>query len=683
MSSTSSPSIGIDLGTTYSCVGTFRDGKVEIIPNDQGNRTTPSYVAFTDEILIGEAAKSQLSKNINNTYFDIKRIIGCKFDNKDVQKEIKHFPFKVYDENNHPRVKPMFKGVEKSMSPEEISAQILGKMKSISESFLGCTVKNAVITVPAYFSDEQRSATRDAGIIAGLNVLRVINEPTAAALAYGLQKSSKDGKDRNILVFDLGGGTFDVSILTTSDEYFEVQSTSGDTHLGGEDFDNIMVNYFLEDFASKHKKTLLRTNEKDSKAICRLKAKCEDAKKMLSSAKSTTVDIDSFYEGIDYSVTITRAKFEELCKDLFKSCLVPVESALTKAKMGKSEIDDIVLVGGSTRIPKIRDLLEQFFNGKKAKTDINPDEAVAYGATVMAAMLSGDKSENIKDIVMVDVAPLNIGVKVEGDIVEPIIKSGTQIPTTFTKTFTTARDNQEQVDIEIYEGIGRPAVRDNTLLGKFEMSGIPKMKRGEHKISITLKITESGVLDVLAEVESTNIKNQITVTNRSRLSNEEIERMKQDAEKFKKDDDEYREVVTVKSEFERLIDFSSEQLESDTMKNLPEEKLKDLKATVEESKMWLMTNPHPTLQECKDKFETAQKQLSEFMQDVKNDMDPSKMQEMMKNFTPEQMEELSKKMSGMRSDKKDSTSSDDDDDVTLDETSVTNQPCVPSIEEVD
>ena len=349
-------SIGIDLGTTYSCVGTFINGTVEIIPNDQGNRTTPSYVSFTeDEKLVGENAKNQISKNVANTFYDTKRLIGCKFDSKEVQKEIKNLSYKVYDVNNNPRFKPTYRGEEKVISPEEIASMILSKMKSISEDYLGTIVENAVLTVPAYFSDEQRSATKDAGFIAGLKVLRIINEPTAAAIAYGLQKPRDDGTDRNILVFDLGGGTFDVSILTTSEDFFETRSTSGDTHLGGEDFDNIMVDYFLADFAEKHKQLPNRTDEKWARSITKLKAKCEDAKKSLSTAKSATIYIDSFYDGIDYSASITRSKFEDLCKDIFKSCLEPVQSALLKAKLDKKEIDDIVLVGGSTRIPKIRE----------------------------------------------------------------------------------------------------------------------------------------------------------------------------------------------------------------------------------------------------------------------------------------------------------------------------------------
>ena len=672
-------SIGIDLGTTYSCVGTFINGTVEISPNDLGHRTTPSYVAFTEEEkLVGETAKNQISKNVANTYYGTKRLIGCKFDSREVQNEIKNLSYNVYDVNNNPRFKPMYKKEEKIISPEEIASMILGKMKLFSEDYLGASVENAVITVPAYFSDEQRSATKDAGFIAGLNVLRIINEPTAAAIAYGLQKPRDDGTDRNILVFDLGGGTFDVSILTTSDGFFQTCSTSGDTHLGGEDFDNILVDHFILDFEEKHKKKISRTDEKCSRAIAKLKAKCEEVKKSLSSAKTATLEIDSFYEGIDYTAIISRSKFEDLCKDIFKSCLEPVESALSKAKLKTKDIDDIVLVGGSTRIPKIRELLESFFNGKRAKTDINPDEAVAYGATVMAARLSGDKTKNINDIVMVDVAPLDIGVKVQGDIVEPIIKSGTSIPIKVAKEFSTVYDDQEQVEIEIYEGIGRPSVRDNKLLGKFELSGIPRMKRGEPKINIELEINADGVLVVSAQVESTDIKNKITVTNTSRLSKEEIEKMKEEAEKFKKDDDDYKMVIGVRNEFERYIDVATEKLESEEItKNLSEDKVSELKSKLIEYRTWLMENPHPDLKDCRNKLDEANTLFSEHINEKANNFDPIGLQDFLKNFNPSQMEELSNKMNEMRS-----SDSHSEEDVKLDVSD--EQPkCSSSIDDVD
>ena len=664
-------SIGIDLGTTYSCVGVFKGGKVEIIANDQGNRTTPSFVAFTDtEKLVGESAKSQISKNPSNTVYDIKRIMGLKYNDKNLQKELKNFSYKITDDNNQPKVNVMYKGEEQFMAPEQISSFILSKMKEISESYLGYTVSNAVITVPAYFSDEQRNATKDAGMLAGLNVLRIINEPTAAAIAYGLQKSNENGDDdRNILVFDLGGGTFDVSILSTSDNFFEVRSTSGDTHLGGEDFDNRMVDFLLDDFEKKHNKHISKdkSEEKDTKAIRRLKAECEKVKKILSSSQSANIDLDSFYDGVDYSFTFTRAKFEELCKDLFNSCLEPVSQALLKAKMGKDEINNVVLVGGSTRIPKIRSLLSDYFNCSKGtvqiNSDINPDEAIAYGATVMAALISGDKSETIKDIVLVDVASLDIGVEVEGDMVQAIIKSGTAIPINKTQVFSTTRDNQEEVKIKIYEGIGRPAVRDNTLLGEFEMSGIPKMKRGEPKIEISLDIDVNGVLTVSANVQNTEIKNEIKVTNRSRYSKEEIEKMKEEAEKFKKDDEEFKECVGVKNDMERLLGYVMEQTESETFKNLPEETQTELKSKLEEYQKWYYENQSAKLQEFKDKLEEMQKALADYTKDMSSapessglqnmmggmpkDFDPSKFQEILKNMTPEQMEEMTKQMGSM------------------------------------
>jgi len=606
-------SVGIDLGTTYSCVGVWQHGQVEIISNDQGFRTTPSYVAFADDTrLVGSAAKDQVAMNPENTVFDAKRLIGRDFSDANVQKDMKTWPFTVVNgPGGRPKVEVEFRGEKQQFFAEEISAMVLVKMKETAESHLGSEVKNAVVTVPAYFNDGQRNATKDAGRISGLNVMRIINEPTAAAIAYGLGK--KDAGEMNVLIFDLGGGTFDVSLLTIDNGIFEVKATAGDTHLGGEDFDDTMVHHFLKEFKRKHRKDM----SGNARALRRLRSACERAKRTLSSAPQAFIEIDALFEGIDFNSTLARAKFEEMNMALFQKTMQPVAQVIADSKIKKSNVTEVVLVGGSTRIPKVQALLKEFFDGKEPSRSINPDEAVAYGACVQAAILDGTIGEAGSDILLLDVTPLSLGLETDGGVMTVLIPRNTAIPSKKTDTFSTTADRQTGILVQVYEG-ERAMAKDCNLLGKFDLDGIPPMPRGMPQIEVTYDLDANGILNVTAKELSTGSGGHIEIKNDSgRLSQTDIERMIKEAGDNQEADAAHKARIEAKNELENYVyQLRTTVNDPKLVGRISEDDKKAVTDAVLDAILWMDSNPAATIDELRTKLREVEGKSSRHLSTI-------------------------------------------------------------------